>query len=409
MNTNTVTALDANHNLSIEAIVLGNFMVEQAKRKSKAYTDKLPLMMTSSGEPILARNDRQNAITGALCEVTNVFEEYKRRGRLSNYVIERLFFPQVAKTVHVRRGQWTWGPFDSADYIEAVTVRRVNDVAFSCVIIASAERTNTMDGKFKTKFYALCPASNVDRNKLRLPKGIQQDYRELVSTATTPKALIKTAFGAPSITLPRLLDNLYRRVAPAMFRELTSFGNDTQRTAVERFATRVVEPIKKHPKTWLEWFDAIARGEAPALLPEMVELMSEYHKALRTAKESVLSVEHNKFVMFVQFVKDGDTYAVLPNNTFVKVTPDAPIPMDTMCRAQTLLMQVENAVTKAPRVYRELGGVAGQTVQLKVLPTVGAAHLHYAPYQQYAFEGVSHVHQIVVVPVSDAELSGVVA
>lgn len=394
---NTVTALDSNHNLSILATNLQTFMVDAATRRMKLYTQMNP-------DKFSIRNSKQDAITSALDDTILVLEEHKRKKRLDNYIIERTYIKQVAKSVY-RRGNWYWDGFDSTDYIDAVTVRRKDDVAYSCVIIASA--TPTSSSGFKHRLYALCPAYTAELKKDRIPKGIQKCYGNIVSTTTAPKTLIKTAFNAPSITLPRLLDNLYRRVAPAAFRELANFGSKTKQTAIEKFADRIVTPIRSNPKVWLEWFNSVARGEAPVLLPEMSELIAEYHTALRRAEESVLSMEQNKFVMFVQFVKDGDVYAILPDNTFVKVTPGAPVPMDAMYRAQTVLMQIENMVYKSFRIPQQPGGNSGESLELKVLPAVGVAHLSNNRNDDTLY--IEHVHQIIVVPVSDAELSGVTA
>lgn len=388
---NTVTNLDLNHSIRIDYKVTHHFMVERAMRVSNA-------VMSPEG---IGKLDGKHAV--AVRAVVEELNKHIRQRGLTSYIIDTLFFPNMAEPTRTRGGFANWNGFATSDHVVVAAVRRVGDVAYSS-IIAPAVKANTVGGN-DIKYYVISPAHYEEATKARTPRGLKFEYRDITRAVKAAPRVANIVFKTPSITLPRLLSNLYHRLSQPMHKQLAEFCSSVQTTAANRFAGRVSNPITQDPKGWLNWFCAAAKGELLPMPAAMTSLLNEYHAAMREAEQGMLGFEHNKAVMFVQFVKDGETYAVLPNNTFVQATPDAPIPMEAMHRAQAVVMQRANMKQKECAVSKYAGGRAAMPThtEVLVLPGVGVELKHNEYSAMYP------VHKLIVVPVSDAELEGVLA
>jgi hypothetical protein len=388
---NTVTNLDLNHSIRIDYKVTHHFMVEQAMRVSQAVMSPVDIGKLDSRHA--------DAVRAVVEELSKRIHE---RG-LTSYIIDTLFFPRVAEPTRTRGGFANWNGLAAGEHVLVAAVRRVGDVAYSSIIVP-AVKVNTVGGD-DIKYYILSPAHYEEATKARTPRGLRFEYRDIARVVKALPRVGNIVFKTPSITLPRMLSSLYHRLSQPMHKQLAEFCSSIQTTAANRFAGRVAGPVIQDPKGWLNWFGAAAKGELLPMPAAMTNLLNEYHAAMREAEQGMLGFEHNKVVMFVQFVKDGETYAVLPNNTFVQATPDAPIPMEAMHRAQAVVMQRANMKQKECTVLKYAGGRATMSIntEMLVLPGVGVELKH----DEYA--AMYPVHKLIVVPVSDAELEGVLA
>jgi hypothetical protein len=386
--------LDLNHAIRIDYKVTHHFIVEHAKQVSDAFLKEYPSYDTENSHAVAVRG---------------IVEEMKKqmyaRGLTDRHItVDMLFFPNPAEATKERGGYANWNGFSSGHHVCVAAVRRAGDVAYSSIIVPALKSKPT-GSDYDIKYYVISPIWYENETHKRVPKGLQYEYRDITRAVRTIPSVVNIVVRKPSITLPKLLSNLYHRLAQPMHRKLAEFYDSVQKAALNRFALRLNQPIQQDTKAWLIWFDAVAKGESPSIPTAMTNLLSEYRAAIQEAEKCMLSFEYNKAVMFVQLVKDGETYAVLPNDTFVQATPDAPIPVEAMHRAQAVVMQKDNMQLMACSIFKYPGASKVSMVAetyVRVLPGIGVE------LQNNQRNSVSYpAHKLIVVPVSDAELAGV--
>lgn len=323
---------------------------------------------------------------------TNDIVEALTKKQKAGYVVDRIYFDNPVQYKYTTRGDPYYG-LSGAGRIPAVGVRHTDDLYYTSIIVPTTEG--------KKSYFVIFPVRYASSPGKRYTHALKDRFRTIAAKLNSLSSMAKRVWGTPRASTALFLSDLYVRFGNAAYRSLCTYATTVVKEASQTFVGGLMRNTSGVVAT-AAWLESAAAGEPATVPAHILELLAAFKKARDPRIGARLDSDQTKFITFIQFTKDGNTFAVTPDERGVVMSASAPVPLGAVQRAQAVLMNAGNLVPKAEYVPLSVDGTPGTYrgdgfyQQLHVLPGVGVAC------------NPDGVFSVVMVPVSDSEMAEVV-